>query len=386
MLTLRPFLKSLVLYVATSRYHLRRWVWGRYLYTGMPERPQILSTHGEPVRATTGKVRVIPAWRKAFQGAVRDLVTLCNRLEVPLPQGFTEAGEAADAFPIVVPEPYLRRIEKGEPNDPLLLQVLADSREMASAEGFTSDPLREKAAQSGAAASLIQKYDRRALVIATGACAVHCRYCFRRHFPYGEAGLTPERLAATTLALRADAELDEVILSGGDPLSLSDRKLSELVRAIEGVPHVQRLRIHTRLPVVIPSRVTRSLVRMLQQTRLVPWVVVHINHVQEIDADVVKSLARLTDAGIPVLNQAVLLKGVNDSVEALESLCRTLVNLRVMPYYLHQLDRVTGAAHFEVEEPEGLSLIEALRARLPGYAVPRYVREIAGAASKTPLV
>lgn len=380
-----PFLKSLVLYVATSRYHLRRWVWGRYLYTGMPERPQILSTHGEPVRATTAKVRVIPAWRKAFQAAVRDLPTLCQRLEIPLPQGFTEASMAADAFPIVVPEPYLSRIKKGDPNDPLLLQVLADSREMASPEGFTSDPLAEKKAQSGESPSLIQKYDRRALVIATGACAIHCRYCFRRHFPYGEAGLTPERLAATVEALNSDSELDEVILSGGDPLSLSDWKFGELVQAIEGVPHVQRLRIHTRLPVVIPSRVTRGLVRMLKQTRLATWVVVHINHVQEIDADVAKSLGRLIDAGIPVLNQAVLLKGVNDSVEALEALCRTLVNLRVMPYYLHQLDRVIGAAHFEVEEATGLSLIESLRARLPGYAVPRYVREVAGATSKTPL-
>jgi EF-P beta-lysylation protein EpmB len=245
--------------------------------------------------------------------------------------------------------------------------------------------LAEKRAQSEESPSLIQKYDRRALVIATGACAIHCRYCFRRHFPYGEAGLTPERLAATASALAADETLDEVILSGGDPLSLSDGKLLQLVRAIEGIPHVQRLRVHTRLPVVIPSRVTRSLVRMLQQTRLAPWVVVHINHAQEIDDEVAKSLGRLINAGIPVLNQAVLLKGVNDSVEALEGLCRTLVNLRVMPYYLHQLDRVTGAAHFEVEEATGLLLIESLRERLPGYAVPRYVREVAGATSKTPL-
>lgn len=353
---------------------------------GMPERPQILSTRGEIVRASRAKVRSIPAWRKAFQSAIRDLKTLCDRLEIPLPEGFTEAEGAAKQFPVVAPEPYLTRIKKGDPHDPLLLQILADSREMASPQGFTNDPLAEMAAQSADASSLIQKYDRRALVIATGVCAIHCRYCFRRHFPYQEAGLTEDRLAATLKALEADPSLDEVILSGGDPLSLSDKRLAELVQAIEGIEHVQRLRIHTRLPVVIPSRVTPRIVRTLKRSRLTPWMVVHINHAQEVDRGVSKALGRLIDAGIPVLNQAVLLKGVNDSVEALETLCRTLVDLRVMPYYLHQLDRVTGAAHFEVEEATGLALIESLRERLPGYAVPRYVREIAGAASKTPLV
>jgi EF-P beta-lysylation protein EpmB len=223
-------------------------------------------------------------------------------------------------------------------------------------------------------------------VIATGACAIHCRYCFRRHFPYADTGLTPERLRETLEALAADPSLDEVILSGGDPLSLSDHRIAELVGAIENIPHIQRLRIHTRLPVVIPSRVTPGLLRTLRGTRLAPWMAVHMNHVQELDQEVTQALSRLVDAGIPVLNQAVLLRGVNDSLEALENLCRTLVNLRVMPYYLHQLDRVSGAAHFEVSEAEGLKLIEGLRERLPGYAVPRYVREVAGAASKTPLV
>lgn len=358
---------------------------GRYLYTGMPERPRILSTRAGIVRASSRNKRPIPTWQADFQGAIRDLPSLCARLEIPLPQGFSEANAAAAQFPILVPEPYLKRIKKGDPNDPLLLQVLASSLETVAQEGFTADPLAEQIAQSHTAASLIQKYDRRALLISTGACAIHCRYCFRRHFPYANAGLTPERLQTTLQALAADESLDEVILSGGDPLSLSDKKLAELVESIEGIPHIQRLRVHTRLPIAIPSRVTKSLIRILRGTRLAPWVVVHINHAQEIDRAVTKSLGRMLDVGIPVLNQAVLLKGVNDSVDVLETLCRTLVNLRVTPYYLHQLDRVQGAAHFEVDESTGLELINRLRERLPGYAIPRYVREVAGAPSKTPL-
>jgi EF-P beta-lysylation protein EpmB len=351
----------------------------------MPERPRILSTKGGIVRASNAKPRRIPAWRALFQSAIRDLKTLCDRLEIPLPQGFSEASAAAKQFPILVPEPYLARIKKGDPTDPLLLQVLASSHEMASPEGFTSDPLQELAVQTPVSASLIQKYDRRALVITTGACAIHCRYCFRRHFPYGEAGLTPQRMQETLTALAADPTLDELILSGGDPLSLSDRRLREFVVAVASIPHVQRLRVHTRLPIVIPQRVTRGLIKLLKESRLAPWVVVHINHANELDRDVERALARLIDAGIPVLNQAVLLRGVNDSIEALESLCRKLVNIRVAPYYLHQLDKVTGAAHFEVSEEIGRQLIDRLRERLPGYAVPRYVREIAGERSKTPL-
>lgn len=286
----------------------------------------------------------------------------------------------------MVPEPYLDRIQRGNPSDPLLLQVLASSLETVSPIGFSNDPLAEKSGSFTDNGSLIQKYDRRALVIATGACAIHCRYCFRRHFPYTDAVLTPQRLRETISALEEDPSIDEVILSGGDPLSLSDKRLAKIVGAIEKIPHIQRLRIHTRLPVVIPSRVTPGLVRLLRRSRLTPWIVLHINHAQEIDLDVTKAIGRLIDYGIPVLNQAVLLRGVNDSLEALENLCRTLVNLRVLPYYLHQLDRVNGAAHFEVSEAEGLKLIEMLRTRLPGYAVPRYVREVAGASSKTPLV
>lgn len=350
----------------------------------MPERPQILSTNPPIVRASSAEKR-LPAWRRLFQSAVRDLPTLCQRLEIPLPQELSDAEAAAKAFPVLVPEPYLNRIRRGDPNDPLLRQVLASPLETVTPQGFTTDPLQEKEARGPDGASLIQKYARRTLLIATGACAIHCRYCFRRHFPYGEVGLTPERMRETLKAVAADASIDEVILSGGDPLSLNDRKLASLVSAIEEIGHVRRLRIHTRLPVVIPQRVTRSLVRILERTRLAAWVVLHINHVQEIDAQVERALSRLTRAGIPVLNQAVLLRGVNDSVDALEALCRRLVDIRVAPYYLHQLDRVAGAAHFEVPEEEGRRLIAALLERLPGYAIPRYVREEAGAPSKTPL-
>jgi EF-P beta-lysylation protein EpmB len=351
----------------------------------MPERSRILSTKPQIVRASNANGPVLPAWRKQFQQAIRHLGELCNRLQIPLPKGFSDADVAATQFPILVPEPFLSRMKKGDPNDPLLLQVLANCLELTSPEGFTSDPLAEQIAQSAASASLIQKYERRALLITTGVCAIHCRYCFRRHFPYADAGLTPQRLRETIEALEKDSSLDEVILSGGDPLSLSDRRIAELVTKLEKLEHLKRLRIHTRLPIVIPERVTPKFVRVLQKTRLAPWMVVHINHPQEIDSAVELSLARLIEAGIPVLNQAVLLRGINDSADTLEQLCRKLVNLRVTPYYLHQLDRVAGAAHFEVNEADGLQIMNLLRERLPGYAVPRYVREIAGEPSKTPL-
>jgi len=232
---------------------------------------------------------------------------------------------------------------------------------------------------------VLQKYPHRVLLVVTGACAIHCRYCFRRHFPYAEA---PKSLAAWDPALRQIADDDtihEVILSGGDPLMVRDEVLAELVERIAAIPHVRRLRVHTRLPIVIPSRVDAGLLDWLTDTRLTPWVVVHANHPREIDTEVAEALARLVDAGLPVLNQAVLLRGVNDDAETLTELSERLLACRAMPYYLHQLDRVAGAAHFEVPLPRGRELIEQLRTRLPGFGVPRYVQEIAGELSKSPL-
>jgi EF-P beta-lysylation protein EpmB len=222
-------------------------------------------------------------------------------------------------------------------------------------------------------------------LITTGTCAVHCRYCFRRHYPYGDE---PRRLDDWTPAidtLAADSTIHEAILSGGDPLVLSDSRLRTLIEALAAIPHLKRLRIHTRLPIVLPDRVTDSLLEVLRESRLQPVMVVHANHAQEVVDDCAAALRRLVSAGIPTLNQAVLLKGVNDSIEDLSELCESLGNLGVIPYYLHQFDRVQNAGHFEVPVERGLELVEELRRRLPGYLVPRYVREEAGAESKTPL-
>lgn len=291
---------------------------------------------------------------------------------------------AEDSFPTFVPREYLARIRPGDPSDPLLRQVLATRSEDVDAEGFSSDPVGDRA--SVAAAGVLHKYRGRALVITTGACGIHCRYCFRREFPYTSLGSRDRSWAPSLDYLRREATVHEVLLSGGDPLTLTDPKLGELVDAIESIDHVRRLRFHTRMPIVIPQRVTPWLVKRLAASRLTVWMVVHVNHPNELDSHVLASLAKFIDAGIPVLNQAVLLRGVNDDAQVLADLCLKLVDHRIQPYYLHQLDRVRGAAHFEVPVETGTRLMEQLRGMLPGYALPNYVVEQAGSDSKTPLV
>jgi len=315
-------------------------------------------------------------WQSVLAGAVRDPAELCRLLGLPATLA-AEAARAARQFPLRVPRPYLARIRPGDPGDPLLAQVLPTREERADCPHFIRDPLGEAA--DACPAGLLRKYKRRVLILASGACGVHCRFCFRRHFPHRDA---KNSFAEALARIAADESIEEVILSGGDPLVLSDRRLAELAGQLAEIPHLRRLRLHTRLPIVIPQRVTESLVAWLRGTRLAPWVVVHVNHPAELDAAVAAALGRLIDAGIPVLNQAVLLAGVNDRADVLADLCRRLADLRVMPYYLHQLDRVAGAAHFEVPEARGIQLVAALRAQLPGYAVPRYVRDRRGAASK----
>jgi EF-P beta-lysylation protein EpmB len=272
----------------------------------------------------------------------------------------------------------------GDADDPLLRQILPRGEErLQHLPGFAADPVADAAAEI--APGLLHKYAGRALLVTTGACAVHCRYCFRRHYPYDEAPRSLAEWQPALDALAADPSIDEIILSGGDPLTIVDETLAELAERLAAIPHLRRLRIHTRLPIVLPQRVDAALLAWLTGTRLTPWVVLHANHAAELDDEVAHALGRLSRAGVPLLNQAVLLRGVNDSLEALEALCRQLIELRVTPYYLHQLDRVAGAAHFETDEPEGLRWIEQLRSRLPGYAVPTWVREVPGAASKLPL-
>jgi EF-P beta-lysylation protein EpmB len=319
------------------------------------------------------------SWQEALSDAVRDVRELCRLLQLPENLAVTaEAG--ARSFPLFAPRPYVARMRPGDPRDPLLRQVLPLADEVRPMPDFTDDPVQEAAA--AIAPGLLQKYEGRVLLVTTPACAVHCRYCFRRHFSYAETtpvGRLGERAVA---AVAGNDTIEEVIFSGGDPLTLRDEVLSDLTKRIAGVGHVRRLRVHTRLPIMIPQRVTDELIAWLTETRVPTMVVVHANHPQEIDDDVEAGFARLIDAGIVVLNQSVLLKGVNDHAETLAELCRRLVDLRVMPYYLHQLDRVAGAAHFEVPIETGRRLIRELRGRLPGYAVPRYVQEVPGELSK----
>ncbi len=321
-----------------------------------------------------------PPWQEALRRAVRDPVQLCDLLGLP-GAWHAPARLASRRFPLCAPLEFVGRMRPGNPHDPLLRQVLPLADELRHVPGYRPDPVDDAAAvrQPG----LLQKYPGRVLMVTTPACAVHCRYCFRRHFDHAA---TPRTLADWQPAweqIAADPTVQEVVLSGGDPLMLPDPRLDRLIGHLEAIPHLRRLRLHTRLPIVIPQRVTDELVTCLRASRLTPIVVVHVNHAAELDDAVAQAVTRLVGAGIPVLNQSVLLRGVNDALDTLAALSLRLLELRVMPYYLHQLDQVTGAAHFWVPIARGRQLMAALRAQLPGYAVPRYVREEPGCASKT---
>jgi EF-P beta-lysylation protein EpmB len=326
---------------------------------------------------TTG--HAMEAWREAMRTAVRDPERLCRMLQLPK-EIEAAAQRASRQFPLFAPHGYIARMRKGDSNDPLLRQVLPLADELDDRSGFTQDPVGDMPSDRGN--GILQKYHGRVLIITTGACAVHCRYCFRRHFPFSDSPPSIARWEAVIREIQHDSSIKEVILSGGDPLTLVDSLLSQLAGLIAHVPHVRRLRVHTRLPIVIPQRVTGALVDWLNGSRLQPIVVVHANHPQELDAEVQSALAVLADAGVILLNQTVLLHGINDDAETLVQLSERLLDCQVMPYYLHQLDRVAGAAHFETTVDRGVALIKQMRARLPGYAIPRYARELAGESSK----
>ncbi len=325
--------------------------------------------------------RAAPTWRRLLAEAVRDPAELCELLG--LPADFRARVQRQPKFPLLVPRGFVARMKAGDPHDPLLRQVLPLRDEDEAVPGFGADPVGEIGV--GPAPGLLHKYVGRALLVTTGACAVHCRYCFRREYPYSE---TPKSLAdwePALAALAADPTIHEALLSGGDPLARTDDWLAALAARLAAIPHLRRLRVHTRLPIVLPERVDDALLAWLTGTRLAPYVVVHCNHPNELDRATAAALGRLVDAGVPTLNQAVLLAGVNDDADTLAELCERLVDLRVLPYYLSQLDRVAGSAHFEVPEERGRALMAELHARLPGYATPRYVREIPGRPGKTPL-
>ena len=330
-------------------------------------------------RHVNARTAPLAAWQRELAAAIRTPEALCAALDLdPAVSVAMTAGMAG--FPLLVPRGFVARMRRGDPRDPLLLQVLPRAEEAVAVAGFTDDPVGESVAV--AAPGLVRKYAGRALVLVTGGCAVHCRYCFRRAFPYAEHGGHAAGLDGAVAAIAADPSLTEVILSGGDPLLVDDGRLAAVIAAVAAVPHVRRLRIHTRLPIVLPERVTADLAGMLGGCRLTVVVVVHANHPAELDESVASALRRLAVAPVLLLNQAVLLAGVNDSVDALSGLSERLVDLGVTPYYLHLLDRVRGAAHFEVPEPRARDLHRELRSRLPGYAVPRLVREVPGETAK----
>ncbi|NMI33875.1 EF-P beta-lysylation protein EpmB [Xanthomonas hortorum pv. vitians] len=321
-------------------------------------------------------------WQQQWRDAVRDPRELLALLGLDAAVAGISA-EAAAQFPLRVPRAFVARMRRGDLHDPLLRQVLPLDAEMRLVPGFGLDAVGDGAAKT--ADGVIQKYRGRALLIATGSCAVHCRYCFRRHFPYAEETAARDGWREAVAEIAADPGIDEVLLSGGDPLSLATSKLAELTDALAAIGHIKRLRIHSRLPVVLPERVDAPLLAWL---RSLPWpvaFVIHANHANEFDSTVDAAMRALRDTGAQLLNQAVLLRGVNDSVDALAALSERSFAAGVLPYYLHQLDRVAGVAHFEVDDAHARALHTELATRLSGYLVPRLVREIPGDTGKRPL-
>lgn len=284
-------------------------------------------------------------------------------------------------FKTKVPKPFAALMEPGNENDPLLLQVLAVENELESPKSYTTDPLLEK--QYIEQKGILQKYHGRALLTLTGACAVHCRYCFRRHFPYQSNNPKKQGWEHVLNYLMQDQSTHEVILSGGDPLLMNDKNLADLIQGLNTIPHLKTLRIHTRIPVVLPERVTPNLLLILQQSRLNQVIVIHSNHPNELDVRVQDCCAKLKSIGCYLLNQSVLLARVNDEPKILASLSHRLFECGVLPYYLHLLDKVKGAAHFEIPDAKAFKLYQTLQSLLPGYLLPRLAREEAGKKSKT---
>lgn len=334
---------------------------------------KILASDSDSVRTT------MRSWQQLMRESYRDFDALCQELELPAELARSATGAIA-SFRLFAPPGYVAKIEKGNLDDPLLRQILPAPEEDATIPGFGMDPVGD--ADSTRSNGLLHKYQGRALLVLTGACGIHCRYCFRRHFPYEKAAIRPESWRPALEQIQQDTTLEEVILSGGDPLTLVDETLEKVVTALGEVPHLRRLRVHSRMPVVIPERVTDRFIEMMTNSRLSPIVVVHANHPNEIADQEASSLRRMASSGMLVFNQAVLLKGVNDTLDCQVELSRRLIAAQTTPYYLHQLDRVAGAAHFEVPVETGKALYEAMRQTLPGYALPRYVQENAGSPHK----
>ena len=320
-------------------------------------------------------------WQKELANVITDPKILLQMLNID-EKAYLFHFNARKLFPVRVPKPFIQRMEKGNFDDPLLKQVMPLNEEFVLTDNYLTDPLEE---HDSVAEGLLHKYKHRVLMIVKSGCAVNCRYCFRRHFPYKDNSPNKQRWQEALTYIQNNTEINEVIFSGGDPLMANDQHLQWLIHQIEKIPHVTRLRIHTRLPVVIPQRITNELVSMLSQSRLKPVIVLHINHANEINQQLVSNLEPLRQARIPLFNQSTLLKGVNDEINVLCQLSEKLFDSGIQPYYLHLFDPVQGAAHFDIPEKKAEELTKSLLATLPGYLVPKVVREIAGEANKTPI-
>ena len=322
------------------------------------------------------------SWQMLWREAIRDPRQLLEMLALPH-LAAQISDQAAKQFPMRVPLGFVAKMRRGDANDPLLRQVLPILEEDRIAEGFSFDAVGDAAAKGGT--GVIHKYHARALLITTGSCAIHCRYCFRRHFPYAEETAASQHWAEAISYLKSDSSITEIILSGGDPLSLSTAKLDELTIALSELPHIKRLRIHTRLPVVLPERIDAELLGWLRDLRWPATLVIHANHANELTSDVAAAIKLIRPLGVSVLNQTVLLKGVNDSSAEQIRLSERLFEIGVLPYYLHQLDKVQGAAHFQIPDQQARDIHRRMMRALPGYLVPKLVQEIPGEASKSPL-
>ncbi|MDU2407070.1 MAG: EF-P beta-lysylation protein EpmB [Acinetobacter junii] len=322
-------------------------------------------------------------WQSQLSDLITDPLELLNLLELSTEQLLSGAIFASEQFKLRVPRAFVGKMSIGDPFDPLLLQVLPHHLELEDHPEFVTDPLGEEAANQ--MAGVLHKYQSRFLLTLTGACAIHCRYCFRRHFPYQENLPKNDDWINIKQYIEQNRQINEVILSGGDPLTLSNRKLSLWLERLASLPQIKILRIHSRVPVVIPNRIDEELISILKNSRLRIVVVIHSNHAAELDDFTCSKLLQLSEHHITVLNQAVLLKGVNDSAEILNNLSLRLFDARVMPYYLHVLDKVKGAQHFDLRSSEIDHIYTDVLASLPGYLVPKLVREIAGEKNKTPL-
>ncbi|AZI13788.1 EF-P beta-lysylation protein EpmB [Avibacterium paragallinarum] len=318
-------------------------------------------------------------WTDYLATAISDPKVLIEKLGLPLDL-FEQDFAARQLFALRVPLPFVARMEKGNPNDPLFLQAMTSQLEFVQAEGFSPDPLEE---QQTAAPNILHKYHNRLLFMVKNSCAINCRYCFRRHFPYAENKGSKENWQQALAYISQHSEIEEVIFSGGDPLMAKDHELEWLIKRLENIPHLQRLRIHSRLPVVIPQRITEKLCALLAQSRFQVVLVTHINHPNEIDDALATAMAKLKAAGVTLLNQAVLLKNINDNALTLKALSEKLFAIGILPYYLHLFDKVEGASHFYLDDESAVKIYKELQSITSGYLVPKLAREIALEPNKT---